>query len=104
MQESAAAGLVGGSGQSLEADGGEESCLPCGSSPLRLAERGAVGEWPCRCGRRYRVLTEPLTFWALDARSGSGTNETETCVDCGADLEEAFALEAARVVSASILG
>jgi hypothetical protein len=103
VQASAAAGLVGGSGRGLDTDGGEESWFPCGSSPLRLPRRGAVGEWPCGCGRRYRVLAEPLMFWALGPRSG-GTGETEACVDCGADLEEAFALEVARVVSASILG
>ena len=55
------------------------------------------------CGQRYRVLSEPLTFWAQNSRTGYSREPTETCVACGADLEEAFAFEAARLVSASLL-
>jgi len=67
-------------------------------------DRGAFGDWPCRCGQQYRVVLEPLTFWARNSRTGFSTTATETCVDCGVDLEEDFALEAARLVSIAIIG
>jgi len=62
-----------------------------------------IGHWPCVCGQRYRVLSEPLTFWAQDSRTGYSPEPAEACVGCGADLEDAFALEAARLVGASLL-
>jgi hypothetical protein len=49
------------------------------------------------------VLVEPLTFWARSSRDGFQAEPVERCVSCGADLEEDFALEAARLVSASLL-
>ena len=49
------------------------------------------------------MLTEPLTFWARNSQQGLRTAPTTVCVACGADLEDMFALEAARLVSASIL-
>jgi hypothetical protein len=76
--------------------GGEEKGLSQASPPR-------IGDWPCACGQRYRVLTEPLTFWAQNSRTGYSPDPSEMCVACGAELEEAFALEAARLVSASLL-
>jgi len=66
-------------------------------------DRTLVGDWPCRCGQGYRVLVEPLTFWARSSCDGFQAEPVERCVSCGADLEEDFALEAARLVSASLL-
>ena len=57
-----------------------------------------VGEWPCNCGQRYRVLVEPLTFWPKNSATGFRTESAEECVFCGVRLEDAFALEAARSV------
>lgn len=95
--------LVAGSGRSLDAEGeGGEDRRASDSSPLRLA-KGAVVDWPCSCGQGYRVLTEPLTFWARISQHGFRTMPTKACVACGADLEDMLALEAARLVSASIL-
>ena len=82
--------------------GGEENRVAPGSPP-RITSSKSVGTWPCACGQEYRVLTNPLTFWAQNARRGYNSTPTTTCVWCGADLEDSFALEAARLVSASIL-
>jgi hypothetical protein len=102
MAEHAASRLVGGSGQSLDPGGGEDRRFPSESSPLRLVQDG-ISDWPCGCGQEYRVLSEPLTFWPRNSRRGFRTDPTEACVACGADLEEVYALEAARAVSAAIL-
>jgi hypothetical protein len=48
-------------------------------------------------------MVEPLTFWVRNSSSGFRTAPTDTCAVCGDDLEEAFALEAARLMSAAIL-
>jgi hypothetical protein len=50
------------------------------------------------------VLADPLTFWPRNSQRGFQGEPPETCVECGVDLEEAFALEAARRVSAAMLG
>jgi hypothetical protein len=63
-----------------------------------------VVNWHCVCGRGYRVRVEPLTFWARNSQRGFRAEPTTTCVDCGSDLEELFALDAARLVSAAMLG
>ena len=67
------------------------------SSPPSIALRSWVGEWPCDCSQRYGVLVEPLTFWPQTA-AGFRSTPVEDCVSCGARLEDAFALEAARAV------
>ena len=46
---------------------------------------------------------EPLTFWARNSTGGFHPEPVECCVLCGAQLEEDFALEAARLVSATLL-
>jgi hypothetical protein len=68
------------------------------SSPPRIVSRSWVSVWPCDCGQRYRVLAEPLTFWPRNSVAGFRTTPAERCVSCGAKLEDAFALEAARIV------
>ena len=83
------------SGRSRDASGGEAGPI---SSPPSIALRRWVGEWPCECGRRYRVLVEPLTFWPRSTVTGFRSRPVKHCVSCGARLEDAFALEAARVV------
>jgi len=85
------------SGRSRDTGGEAGQQSPSGSPPT-IAPRSWVGEWPCACGRRYRVLVEPLTFWPRNSGTGFRAEPVETCVSCGADLEEAFALEAARIV------
>jgi hypothetical protein len=85
---------------SIDAGGEESGQLP--GSPPRITSSKSVGTWPCACGQEYRVLTSPLTFWAQNSRRGYSSIPSTTCVWCGADLEESFALEAARLVSASI--
>ena len=82
------------SGRSRDAEGGEEGP----GSPPSIALRSWVGEWPCNCGQRYRVLVEPLTFWPKNSATGFRTEPAEECVFCGVRLEDAFALEAARSV------
>jgi hypothetical protein len=57
-----------------------------------------VGQWSRDCGQRYRVQVEPLTFWPQNSASGFRSEPPEACVSCGTPLEEAFALEAARIV------
>ena len=81
--------------RSRDANGGEARAM---FSPPSIASRSWVGEWPCACGRRYRVLVEPLTFWPQSLATGFCSARVEDCVSCGARLEDAFALEAARVV------
>jgi len=49
------------------------------------------------------VLADPLTFWPQNSRTGYRAEPAVTCVSCGDDLAESFGLEAARLVSASIL-
>jgi hypothetical protein len=98
-----APGPTPGSARSRDADGGELRQLPSRDSPPRIFLRPDVGNWPCACGREYRVLTEPLTFWPRNSQRGFRVEPTETCIECGADLEETFALEAARLVSAAML-
>jgi len=71
-------------------------------SPPRITSGKSIGSWPCACGQEYRVLTNPLTFWAQDSRRGYNSTPSTTCVWCGDDLEDSFALEAARLVSASL--
>jgi len=85
---------------STDAGGEEHGQLPV--SPPRITSSKSVGAWPCACGQEYRVLTNPLTFWAQNSRRGYSSIPSTTCVWCGADLEEGFALEAARLVSDSI--
>lgn len=104
MAERTASRLVAASVKSLDAEGegGEDRRFPSGSSPLRLV-RGAVRDWRCSCGHEYRVLVEPLTFWARNSRHGFRRSPTDTCVACDADLEDVFAMETARRVIASIL-
>jgi hypothetical protein len=82
------------SGRSRDAGGGEEDP----GSPPSIAPRSWVGEWPCNCGQRYRVLVEPLTFWPKNSAAGFRTEPAETCVSCGIELDDAFGLEAARIV------
>jgi hypothetical protein len=82
------------SGRSRDAGGGEEGP----GSPPSIALHSRVGEWPCNCGQQYRVLVEPLTFWPRSSATGFRTEPVETCVSCGVELEEALALEAARIV------
>lgn len=78
--------------------GGEAGELsPTASSPS-IALRSWIGEWPCACGQRYRLLVEPLTFWPQNSVNGYRAEPAEECVSCGADLSDAFALEAARIV------
>jgi hypothetical protein len=74
------------------------------ASPLRGRSRSVVVNWHCACGHEYRVRSEPLTFWPRNSQRGFRTEPAGACVDCGADLEEQFALEAARLVSAAMLG
>ena len=83
------------SGRSRDAWGGEAGPV---SSPPSIAMRSWVGEWSCRCGQRYRVLVEPLTFWPRNSATGFRREPAEQCVSCGMELEEQFALEAARIV------
>jgi hypothetical protein len=82
------------SGRSRDAGGGEERV----GSPPSIALQSWVGEWPCSCGQRYRVLVEPLTFWPKNSATDYRAEPAERCISCGLDLEEAFALEAARIV------
>jgi hypothetical protein len=67
-------------------------------SPPSITPLSWVGEWSCACGRRYRVLVEPLTFWPRTSATGFCSEAAEECVSCGDQLEEAFALETARIV------
>ena len=90
--------------RSNDAGGGEDNGLSPTSSPLRIAAAPSVGNWPCACGQRYRVLTEPLTFWPQNSRDGYRGEPATACVACDADLAESFGLEAARLVSSSLLG
>ena len=87
------------SGRSRDAGGGEEGGLrPPESSPPSIALKSWVGEWACGCGQRYRVLVQPLTFWPRNSATGFQADAVRECVSCGADLDEAFGLEAARIV------
>jgi hypothetical protein len=74
------------------------------ASPLRMISESVVLNWHCSCGQEYRVRTEPLTFWPRNSRRGFRAGPATACVDCRIDLEERFALEAARLVSAAMLG
>lgn len=103
MSEGAARELLSDEDRSNDAAGGGVNGLSPTSSPLRIAVPAAVGEWPCGCGQRYRVLTDPLTFWPRNSRTGYRAEPSVTCVSCGVDLAEIFGLEAARLVSASML-
>jgi hypothetical protein len=94
--------VVPSASRSIDARGGEAYGLSP-TSPLRIATPPSVGDWPCACGQVYRVLAEPLTFWAQNSRYGFRVDPTVACVSCGADLEDAFALEAAHFVSAWLL-
>ena len=85
---------------SSDAGGEERRVLP--DSPPRITSSKSVGIWPCACGQEYRVLTNPLTFWAQNSPRGYDSTPSTTCAWCGADLEDCFAREAARLVSASI--
>ena len=78
--------------------GGEAGLQWPPGSPPSIALRSWVGEWSCVCRQRYRVLVEPLTFWPKSSATAFRTEPAEECVSCGADLEETFALEAARIV------
>jgi hypothetical protein len=89
--------------RSNDADGGEDSGLSPTNSPLRIASSPSAGDWPCACGQRFRVLTDPLTFWAQNSPRGYRSEPSTTCPSCGADLAESFGLEAARLVTASLL-
>jgi len=50
------------------------------------------------------VRTDPLTFWPRNSQRGFRADPATTCVDCGIELEDQFALDAARLLSAAILG
>lgn len=93
-----------GSNRSVYADGAEAEPLRRQASPLRMSLGSVVVSWHCACGHEYRVRTEPLTFWPRNSQCGFRAEPATTCVDCGADLEEQYALEAARLVSAAMLG
>ena len=103
MAEGAAPAFLPDLGRSNDAAGGGVNGLSPTSSPLRIAAAPSAGQWPCACGHRYRVLTDPLTFWPQNSRTGYRPEPSATCASCGADLAESFGLEAARLVSASIL-
>ena len=103
MAEGAALVLLSGVERSDDDGGGEDSGLSPSTLPPRLVSRPSVGNWPCACGHRFRVLTDPLTFWAQNSRTGYQAEPSTTCVSCGADLAESFGLEAAQLVSASLL-
>ena len=90
--------------RSTNADSGEAALLPSAASPLRMTPRSRVGNWSCECGQEYRVRVEPLTFWPRNSQRGFRVDSTTTCVACGADLEECFGLDAARLVSAAMIG
>ena len=85
-------------GRSRDAGGGEGGRQWPPGSPPSIALRSWVGEWSCACGERYRVLVEPLTFWPKRSASMFRIEPVDECASCGDDLEEAFALEAARIV------
>ena len=91
-----------GSNRGADADDGEAEPLHRQASPLRRS-RSVVVNWHCACGHEYRVRTEPLTFWPRTSQRGFRAEPTAACSDCG-ELEEQFALEAARLVSAAMLG
>ena len=86
------------SGRSRDARGGEAGGLSPAGSPPSIALLSWIGEWSCACGQCYRVLVEPLTFWPRNSATGFRAEPVETCVSCGLELEEAFALEAAWIV------
>ena len=86
------------SGRSRDAGGGEAGSRSPSGSPPTIVPRSSVGEWSCACSQLYRVLVEPLTFWPKNSATGFRAEPAEECVSCGVDLEEAFALEAARIV------
>ena len=77
--------------------------LPDPASGQSIEPRASVGDWPCVCGQRYRVLTEPLTFWPRNSAVGYLAVSVVECVACGIELEDRFALEAALLVAASVL-
>jgi hypothetical protein len=103
VSEGAARELLSEQDRSNDAVGGGVKGLSPTSSPLRIAVPASVGGWPCGCGQRYRVLTDPLTFWPQNSRTGYRAEPSTMCISCGVDLAETFGLEAARLVSASIL-
>jgi hypothetical protein len=103
VSEGAARALLSDLDGSNDAVGGGVNGLSLKSSPLRIAAPASVGDWPCACGQRYRVLTDPLTFWPQNSRRGYRPEPSNACVSCDVDLAETFGLEAARLVSASIL-
>lgn len=82
--------------------GGEAEPLYGRASPLRMRSAGV--NWHCACGQEYRVRTASPTFWPRNSEQGFRVEPATSCIDCGADLEERFALDAARLVSASLLG
>jgi hypothetical protein len=81
------------SGRSRDAAGGEDGP----GSPPSIALQTRVGGWSCDCGQHYGVLVEPLTFWPKNS-TGFRTEPAEKCVSCGVQLDDAFGLEAARIV------
>jgi hypothetical protein len=85
------------SGRSRDAAGGEAGPPVSQASSPTIALRSWVGEWPCSCGQRYRVLAEPLTFWPQKSVGSFRTEPAQDCVSCGIDLADVFGLEAARV-------
>ena len=95
--------LISDLDRSNDAGGGEDNGLSPTTSPLRIAAAASVGHWSCGCGQRYRVLTDPLTFWAQNSRRGYRPEASTACVFCGDDLAESFGLEAALLVTASLL-
>jgi hypothetical protein len=101
VAEGAASLLTSGT-RSTDASGGEGPGLSPSSSPPRIESRVSVGTWACSCGQGYRVLTEPLTFWAQSSRNGYQPDATTMCISCEADLAETFGLEAAQLVSDSL--
>jgi hypothetical protein len=90
--------LLASDTRSADAERGEDAGLLPSPSPRRI-----IGEWPCGCGQRYRVLTEPLTFWAKNSRDGYQRDPVADCISCGVDLAESFGLEAARLATVSLI-
>jgi hypothetical protein len=69
----------------------------------RIASEARVGNWACVCGQDYRVLTEPLTFWPRNSTNGYPVDPITHCVICGIPLDDQLGLEAAWLVSSSLL-
>jgi hypothetical protein len=65
--------------------------------------KARVGNWACVCGQDYRVLTDPLMFWPRNSTNSYRVDPSIHCVICGIPLEDQLGLEAAWLVSSSLL-